>query len=102
MFRAAQSWPASERSGIASQIKRAALSAGANIAEGVARRGPRDCARHFNIALGSLAEVAYILRAACDVQLLSIPEYERLAALEDAAGKLTMGLYRGLRRSIKE
>ncbi len=101
VFRAAQTWPASERYGVAAQLKRAALSAGANIVEGVAKRGPRDCARHFNIAIGSLAEVDYLLRAAHDVQLLSTPDYGRLAELQDDAGKLTMALYRGLRRSMK-
>ena len=102
VFRAAQSWPASERYGIAAQIKRAALSAGSNIAEGVAKRGFRDCARHFNMAIGSLAEVAYILRAARDVELLNVSDYERLDALQDAAGGLTMALYRGLQRRIKQ
>ena len=101
MFAAVQPWPASERYGIASQIKRAALSAGANIAEGVAKRGRKDCARHLNIAIGSLAEVAYLLPAAKDVKLLNEEQYGGLLDVQQPAGRMTMGLYRSYRKGIE-
>jgi len=101
VFHSTQSWPASERYGIAAQIKRAALSAGANIAEGIAKRGQRDCARQVNIAIGSLAEVAYMLRAARDVGILKEQEYDHLLSKQQTAGRLTMLLYKGLRRTLQ-
>src|SRR5262245_51099239 len=100
IYFATNKWPTTERYGLAAQIKRAALSAGANIVEGVARRGPRDCARHFNIAVGSLAEVAYMLIAARDVRILQEAEYIRLSLKQQEAGRLTMALYRGLQKTI--
>ncbi len=99
IFRATLAWPIAERHGIAAQIKRAALSAGANIAEGAARRGPREYARHLNIAVGSLAEVEYLLRAAKDVELLDPDTYERLQGLQRHAGRVTMLLYRAVRQA---
>ena len=102
IYESTKKWPATERYGLAAQIKRAALSAGANIAEGVAKRGPRDCARHFNISVGSLAEVAYMLVAARDVKILTETDYKRLSEQQQQAGRLTMGLYRGLQRTFEK
>ena len=100
IYRATLSWPASERYGITAQIKRAALSPGANIAEGVAKRGPRDCARHVSIAIGSLAEVAYLLRAARDVEIINRDQHDYLLSIQQTAGRLTMLFYKGLRATL--
>src|SRR5262245_4410965 len=78
IYAATLRWPMAERYVLTSQIKRASLSAPANIAEGATKRGPRDFARHLNIALGSLGEVAYLLRAAKDPEIINEVEYERL------------------------
>lgn len=48
-------FPKSELYGLASQIRRAAVSVPANIAEGFKRRGRPDKVRFLNIAQGSLA-----------------------------------------------
>ena len=50
-------FPREELYGLTSQMKRAALSVPANIAEGAARTGPREFAHHISIARGSLAEL---------------------------------------------
>jgi four helix bundle protein len=55
-------WPVTERYGLTTQIRRAALSVPTNIAEGSAKRGPRELRRYLDIALGSLSEVSYHLR----------------------------------------
>ena len=100
VYKATEKWPVSERYGLTAQIKRAALSAGANIAEGVAKRGPRDCARHVNISIGSLAEVAFLLRAASEVGIVDRQSYDALLVRQQVAGRLTMLLYKGLRRKL--
>ncbi len=51
------SFPISERFGLASQMRRAAVSISSNIAEGSARKGNKELLQFLNIALGSLAEL---------------------------------------------
>jgi four helix bundle protein len=61
IYRITKSFPADERYGLISQIRRAAVSVAANIAEGFSKRSKADKARYFNIAQGSLEEVHYYL-----------------------------------------
>ena len=53
--------PKGEEYGLKSQIRRAAVSVPANIAEGFKKRGVRDKMRYYNIAQGSLEECRYYL-----------------------------------------
>ena len=101
VFHATKRWPIEERYGLSSQIRRASLSAAANIVEGTAKRGPRDCARHLNISIGSLAEVHYHLRAARDVEILSPEAHDELLKKQETAGRLTMLFYKGLRGTME-
>jgi len=64
--------------GLTSQLRRAASSIPANIAEGCGRRGDADMARFIQIAMGSASELEYHLLLAKDLNLLSITDYERL------------------------
>jgi four helix bundle protein len=57
VYRITEYFPASERFGLASQSRRAAVSVAANIAEGCGRYGNREFARFVNIALGSASEL---------------------------------------------
>ena len=61
-------FPSAERFGLTAQIRRAAVSVPANIAEGFRKRGRSDKARYFNIAQGSLEEVRYYLILARDLE----------------------------------
>lgn len=71
MYAGTADWPKSELYGLVSQIRRAAVSAEANIAEGAAKRGRRELRRFLDISLGSLAEVACLLRIAVDLGYLN-------------------------------
>lgn len=55
------SLPDSEKYGIVSQIKRAAISISSNIAEGCSRKSEKDFARFIEIASGSSFEVENLL-----------------------------------------
>jgi len=100
-YRITQQFPKSELYGITSQMRRAASSAAANIAEGVAKRGRLEFRRFLDIALGSLSELAYFARLARDLQMLSDVEWAEFGRLEGEAGRTTMGLYKVIARREK-
>jgi four helix bundle protein len=62
-----ESFPTNERYGLTSQLRRAAVSIPANIAEGFKRKTKPDKARMLNIAQGSLEECQYYLILAQDL-----------------------------------
>jgi four helix bundle protein len=93
-YRVTQTFPKSELYGMTSQMRRAAFSAPANIAEGSAKRGPREFRRFLDTALGSLAEMSYAILFAKELGYLSDADWKELDDLRGEAGKLTWGLYR--------
>lgn len=96
IYRATAGFPSSERFGLISQSRRAAFSVAANIAEGSAKRGTREFRRFVDIALGSLAELRYVLMLARDLGFLSEPDWEALNAQRDEVGRVVWALYRSL------
>jgi four helix bundle protein len=52
-----KNFPAEERYGLSSQMKRAAVSIPSNIAEGAGRKGDKEFIQFLYIALGSVAEL---------------------------------------------
>jgi four helix bundle protein len=96
VYRVSSSWPSTERYGLTSQARRAAYSTAANIAEGSAKRGSREFRRFMDIALGSLAELGYILLLARDLSYLQPEIWGEIEAMRDHAGRLTWGLYRSI------
>jgi four helix bundle protein len=76
-------FPKQETYGLALQMRRAAVSIPANIAEGFRRRSGPDKARFLNIAEGSVEECRYFLILAKD---LGYGDTEKLsAALEEVS-----------------
>ena len=67
IYRFTSSFPTREQFGLTSQLRRAAISIPANIAEGFKRRGNPDKARFYNIAQGSIEECRYYLLLARDL-----------------------------------
>ena len=61
IYRITRTFPDNERYGLVSQMRRAAVSVAANIAEGFKRRGQADKIRFYNISETSLEEVKYYL-----------------------------------------
>lgn len=67
VYHASAAFPLDERFGLTSQMRRAAVSVPANIAEGFKRRGWKDKIHFYNISQGSLEEVRYYVRLANDL-----------------------------------
>jgi four helix bundle protein len=66
-YRYSENFPRAETYGLTSQLRRAAVSIPANIAEGFKRKTKPDKARLMNIAQGSLEECQYYLILAKDL-----------------------------------
>ena len=98
VYHASDSWPTTGRYQLTAQVRRAVLSIPCNIAEGAAKRGTREFRRYLDIANGSLAELAYLLRFSKDRQIITQDTFQLLNAQRDKAGRLTWRLYASLKR----
>ncbi len=97
VYRVSASFPRSELYGLVSQLRRAAISIAANIAEGFKKRGSADKARFHNIAQGSLEEVGYYLILARD---LNYSIDDQLRKLLEEVSRLLEAYTRKVRESI--
>jgi four helix bundle protein len=98
VYRVTASFPKYELYGLTSQTRRAAFSISANIAEGAAKRGPRELRRYLDIALGSLSELSCGLRLARDLGMISQDEWTAIEGLRNHAGVLIWKLYDAVRK----
>src|SRR5689334_3286935 len=96
VYRETAGFPRQELYGLTSQARRAAFSSAANIAEGSAKRGPREFRRYLDISIGSLSEVGYVLHIAKRLEYLTIEEWRMLDGMRSEASKLTWHLYKSL------
>ena len=79
VYKATADFPRHEQFGLTSQLRRAAASVPANLAEGCGRSGEAELARFSNIAMGSASELECHLMLARDLSFLKPAEYECLA-----------------------
>ena len=102
LYRITESFPHSEIFGLTSQIRRAAGSIGANLAEGCGRWGDAELARYVQIAMGSASELHNHLRLAKDLNFITPSDYgAAICALSSVRQMLTalLQILRGNRRS---
>jgi len=97
-YKLTEGFPKAELYGITSQMRRAATSAAATIAEGASKRGQPEFRRFLDMALGSLSELTYFGRLARDLEVLSDQEWKEFASSSSEAGRTTMGLYKAVAR----
>ncbi|HKY26874.1 MAG TPA: four helix bundle protein [Pyrinomonadaceae bacterium] len=80
IYKRTSSFPREELYGLTSQMRRAASSIPANIAEGYGRGGDAELSRFLQIAMGSAYEVEYHLLLARDLSLVDSAGHEQLQA----------------------
>lgn len=85
VYRFTEGFPKTELYGLTSQLRRAAVSIAANIAEGFKKAGRADKLRFMNIAQGSVEEWRYYLILAND---LGYGKTAELVALLEEVSKL--------------
>ena len=95
IYRMTSEFPASERYGLQSQMRRAAISTPTNIVEGSAREGESDYLRFLDIAFGSARELVYLTSLASRLSYLKENEAKELIEL----GERVAGALASLRRS---
>ena len=95
-YQITRQFPADERFGLTAQSRRAAFSVAANIAEGSARRGPREFRRFLDSSVGSLAELRYAFILARDLNYITLQEWEAIEASRDTVGRVVWGLYNSM------
>ena len=79
VYKATSSFPKEELYGLTSQVRRAAVSIPANIAEGCARGGDTEFGRFLSIAQGSAGELDYHLLLAHGLKFIRAPDYDRIS-----------------------
>jgi len=92
IYRVSAVFPADERFGVVSQIRRAGVSIPSNIAEGCSRDGGRDFCKYLRISLGSANEVQYLLLLARDLCYLSDAEFARTEPKVEEIRRMLIGL----------
>jgi four helix bundle protein len=90
VYQATKGFPTDERFGLVSQMRRAAVSVPANIAEGFKRRGIRDKIHFYNISEGSLEELKYFFILSEDLGYVS--SKDDLMSQSETVGLLLHGL----------
>ena len=97
IYNASKNFPQDERFGLTSQVRRAAVSVAANIAEGAERTSTGEFLQFLGIARGSPAEVETLLILAERLGLLRTEQRDTLLAQASEIGKMLVGLQRSLR-----
>jgi four helix bundle protein len=80
LYRVSREFPREETYGITSQLRRAAVSVGANLAEGCGRRTSNELARLVKIAMGSASELDYHLLLCRDLGFMNEGDFTRTSS----------------------
>jgi four helix bundle protein len=99
-YRISREFPKDEQFGLTSQLRRAATSVPANIAEGNARSSTKEYLHSLSIAVGSLAEVETYLDLATRLSYGNPTLIDKLNHLIAEERPMLRGLQRSLRNRL--
>ena len=100
IYHTTETLPKEERYGLTSQIRRAAVSIPANVAEGAARSSTKKFARFLSNAQGSASELETELIIARRLLYLDDAHFSRLSNQLERIGRLITGLSKHVRGAI--
>ena len=95
VYRVTRDFPNDERYGLVSQMRRAAVSVAANIAEGFKRQGKADKVRFYNISEASLEELKYYFILSRDLEYIA--DTENLVAEAEIVSRMLYRLIESVR-----
>jgi four helix bundle protein len=101
VYRTTEAFPKEEKFGLTSQIRRAAVSIPANIAEGAARRSDKEFIHFLSNAQGSASELDTELIIAHRLGYIPDGRFAELRAVLDKIGRLITGLSQHLQRKAQ-
>lgn len=94
IYELTRDFPKEEKFGLVSQMRRAAVSVPANLAEGFKKRGLKDKSNFYNIAQGSTEELRYYLILGKDLNYVS--DNQELIDATEEIGRMLHGLIRSI------
>jgi len=92
VYAATEPFPATERYGLTSQMRRAAASIPSNIAEGCGRSSNAELARFLYTAVGSGSELEYFLLLARDLRFLATEAHDNIVSEVQEVKRMSAGL----------
>jgi four helix bundle protein len=98
VYRATEALPREEKFGLTSQIRRAAVSIPANIAEGAARVGDKEFLHFLSTAQGSASELETELLIANRLGYVGDSKYAEMRTELDNIGRMIVGLSKSLKQ----
>jgi four helix bundle protein len=101
IYRVTDEFPKDERFGLISQLRRAAISIPANIAEGAGRNSYKEFLYFLSNSQGSASEVETELLIANELSYLEQSRYTELMSSLDEIGRMITGLSQHLRRKAR-
>ncbi len=93
VYQLTSTFPDEEKFGLTSQLRRASISVSSNIAEGSTRWSPKDQARFYEIAFGSLIEVLNQTILSNDLNFVSDDSLINIRVDIDSIGRMLNSLY---------
>jgi four helix bundle protein len=92
VYKATEKFPADEKFGLTSQIRRASVSIPANIAEGAGRKSNKEFLNFLSIAQGSASEVSTEILIAYRLEYIESEAFTELNNELDKIGRMITGL----------
>jgi len=90
-------FPAEEKFGLISQMRRSSVSIPSNIAEGSGRRTDKDFVYFSNVSLGSAYELQTLLFLSQDLEFLKVDKTEALNSSLEEIQKMIYGLIKTIK-----
>ena len=98
-YSSTRGFPPDERFGLTSQLRRAAVSVAANIAEGSGRATAGEFANSLSVARGSLKELETLIEVSVRLGFLSVDSASGLAQEAAEISRMLYALRRGIKRA---